>query len=162
MTVTDAYHILSSGNATPQAMHDANAALQRLGGITSAVCIEALLAPVAEAGGWGTYYRNTGTHVGGDQLQALRLKTFRYGAVQDDPWCEWGMGQLASTGLPGYPKNLVEADVFYRLAAMNQGLGSDGSQAKSQLAAVEGHMSSAEKAQADSLFHSAIPPSIAP
>ena len=100
--------------------------------------------------------------MGSEQSDALQLSSFRYGAPRGDPWCEWGMGEFASTGGPNYPKNLVEADVFYRLAVLNTRIGADAKQIKEQLATVESQMTPEEKAQANGLFHSAIPASMAP
>ena len=74
-------------------------------------------------------------------------------------------GEWENSPRPGgqdYPKNLVEADVFYRLTMLNKRLGADAKQVKQQLAAVEGQMTPEEKAQANGLFHSAIPASMAP
>jgi TPR repeat protein len=96
------------------------------------------------------------------QLDAMQLKYFRSGAVRSDPWCEWGMGMLSAKGLTGLSRNLVEADVFYRLAAMNAKLGATLEPVKQELAAVEGQMTSAQKAAADDLFHGAVPINMAP
>jgi TPR repeat protein len=96
------------------------------------------------------------------ELDAAQLKYFRDGAVRSDPWCEWGMGMLSAKGLSDWSKNLVEADVFYRLAAMNAKLGTALTQVKQELAAVEGQITPAQKAAADDLFHGAVPTSMAP
>jgi TPR repeat protein len=164
LTALQAYQTLRSGSATPQAMHDAAAVLWNLAhqGLTPAVCLSAQLISLGRAKGWNIAKLSTGTRVGSEQSDALQLSSFRYGAPRGDPWCEWGMGEVAATGGPDYPKNLVEADVFYRLAVLNKRLGTDAEQVKEQLAAVESQMTPEERAQAGGLFHSAIPASIAP
>jgi len=96
------------------------------------------------------------------ELDAAQLKYFRGGALRIDPWCEWGMGMLSAKGVSGLSKNLVEADVFYRLAAMNPKLNPSLTQVKQELAAVEEQMTPAQKTAADELFHSALPTNIAP
>ena len=164
LTALQAYRTLSAGNATPEAMRDAGTALWNLAhqGLTPAVCLSAQLFSLAKARGWNVAKLSTGAQVGSAQSEALRLNSFQYGAPRGDPWCEWGMGEFASTGGQNYPKNLVEADVFYRLTMLNTRLGADAKQVKQQLAAVEGQMTPEEKAQANGLFHSAIPASMAP
>lgn len=164
LTALQAYQRLRVGNASPEAMHDAGAALWNLAheGLTPAVCLSAQLISQAKQRGWNVAKLSTGVQVVGGQSEALRLSSLRYGAPRGDPWCEWGMGEFASTGGPNYPKNLVEADVFYRLAALNTRLGADARQVKEQLAAVESQMTPDEKTQANGLFHSTIPVSMAP
>jgi TPR repeat protein len=164
LTALQAYQTVGTANAAPQAMQEAASVLWNLAhqGLTPAVCLSAQLMSLAKARGWNVAKLNTGAEVQGEQREALQLSSFRYGAPRGDPWCEWGMGKFASTGGPNYPKNLVEADVFYRLAVLNSRLGADAKQVKEQLAAVESQMRPEEKAQADGLFHSAIPASMAP
>ena len=82
----------------------------------------------------------------------MQYRSFSYGADRTDAWCEWGMAKLRAKGIAGHPKDLVTANVFYRLAVMNGQFGSSLDQAKQELAAVEAQMTPAEKARADDLL----------
>ncbi|MGC1779739.1 MAG: hypothetical protein WBB34_17530 [Xanthobacteraceae bacterium] len=157
MTAMQAYQTLTSGNPSLQAaqafksLFDAHS--------TVAICLAGWLTYQAVAKNWKVTQRSNGAPAQRDQTEAVALDEFKMDAPRGDPWCEWGMGKLAATGLTVYPKNLVEADVFYRLAVLNSQLGSSVNQAKQELAGVESQMKPTEKEQADGLFHSAIPTS---
>ena len=121
------------------------------GGSTPATCLSAWLIPKYLANGWVVADNFKGSPQG-EFAEAVQYRSFSYGADRADPWCEWGMAMFAAKGIPGHPKDLVTANVFYRLAVMNSQLGSSLDQAKQELAAVEGQMTPAEKAQADNLL----------
>jgi hypothetical protein len=173
MTVLEAYQKLMAGSpgASPNAAPmDAINQLYNSHS-TTALCLHGWLLHEASAKGWAAVRNggevvsdkySTSDAVSADTAKAGALKDFERGAVRSDPWCEWGMATLAAEGVSGYPKNQVEADVFYRLAAMNRRLGASDEQVKQQMASLESKMTSAEKAQADGLFHSAVPSSVAP
>ena len=183
MTALQAYQNLVSPQRTKDALTRFNVLMKAYS--TSAVCLYGWMYSQAEALHW-TETRGSGdiaqlhgvdakkmaappSDAGGQpmsvdaqEVQLQQLQYFAFGAKRSDPWCEWGMGQLAAQGEPNYPKNLVEADVFYRLATMNGKLGSGAGRVKQALAAVEGEMTPQEKQQADSLFHGAVPVGMAP
>lgn len=174
MTALEAYQFLASIGATPNASKAAAmGVLNELYSFhsTTAVCLRGWMVHDAATRGWTTL-RGTGQLVGGnysktdvlsaDDVKGAVLQDFVLGAVRSDPWCEWGMATLAAEGVNGYPKNQVEADVFYRLAAMNRRLGADAEQVKQKMADLESRMSTTERAQADRLFRSAVPSSMAP
>ena len=153
MTVMQAYRTVMTSAPTAKETLKAASILNALseGGSTPAICLSSFLMPKAAANGW-IVVDNFKSFSQGESVQALQYKSFSYGADRADPWCEWGMAMLAAKGIPGHPKDLVTANVFYRLAVMNSQLGSSLDQAKQELAAVEGQMTPAEKAQADNLL----------
>ncbi len=175
MTALEAYQNLTGQNPNASAISVLNNLYKVRS--TAAVCLSGWLALQSRTRGWVATAGNTEEFVGRtpeevkrlqatalteDQVKAHSLQDFEFGAVRSDPWCEWGMATLAAEGVSGYPKNQVEADVFYRLAAANRRLGSSSEQVKQQMADLESKMSVAEKAQADGLLHSAVPSSVAP
>jgi hypothetical protein len=180
MTALQSYENLVGRNPTRDALNAFNGLLKARS--TSMICFYGWMFDQAEAKNWvlslsktgdgwvqgvpsgdmAALRSNTGGQVSTDQAEANQLKVFAIGAERSDPWCEWGMGKLAAKGSTAYPKNLVEADVFYRLAIINPKLGSGAGQVKQALAAVEGQMTPQEKQQADSLFHAAVPVGMAP
>ena len=175
MTALEAYQNLTGQNPNASAISVLNNLNKARS--TVAVCLSGWLALQSRARGWVATAGNTDEFVGKtpeevkrlqaaalteDQVKAHALQDFELGAVRSDPWCEWGMASLAAEGVSGYPKNQVEAEVFYRLAAMNRRLGPGAEQVKQQMASLESKMSAVEKAQADGLFHGAVPSSVAP
>jgi len=173
MTALEAYQSLMAGNPITSANASAMNVINELykSHSTVALCLHGWMLHEATAKGWATV-QNGGQLVAGpysrsdsvssDAAKVGALKDFELGAVRSDPWCEWGMASLAAEGVSGYPKNQVEADVFYRLAAMNRRLGPGAEQVKQQMASLESKMSAVEKAQADGLFHGAVPSGVAP
>ena len=183
MTALQAYQNLVSPRRTKDALARFNDLMRAYS--TSAVCLYGWIYSQAEALHW-TATRGSGdiaqlhgvdakkmsappSDAGGQpisadaqEVQLQQLHYFAFGAARSDPWCEWGMAMRAATGSTAYPKNLVEADVFYRLAIINTKLGSGVGQVKQELAAVEGQMTPHEQQQADSLFHGAVPAGMAP
>ena len=183
MTALQAYQNLVSPQRTKDALARFNVLMKAYS--TSAVCLYGWMYSQAEALHW-TETRGSGdiaqlhgvdakkmaappSDAGGQPMSAdaqdvqlQQLQYFAFGAARSDPWCEWGMAMRAAKGSTAYPKNLVEADVFYRLAIINAKLGSGVGQVKQELAAAEGQMTPQEKQQADSLFHGAVPASMAP
>jgi hypothetical protein len=183
MTALQAYQNLVSPQRTKDALARFNDLMKAYS--TSAVCLYGWMYSQAEALHW-TETRGSGdiaqlhgvdakkmatppSNAGGQPMSAdaqdvqlQQLQYFAFGAARSDPWCEWGMAMRAAKGSTAYPKNLVEADVFYRLAIINAKLGSGVGQVKQELAAAEGQMTPQEKQQADSLFHGAVPASMAP
>jgi TPR repeat protein len=183
MTALQAYQNLVSPQRTKDALARFNDLMKAYS--TSAVCLYGWIYSQAEALHW-TATRGSGdiaqlhgvdakkmaappSNAGGQpmladaqEVQRQQLQYFAFGAARSDPWCEWGMAMRAAKGSTAYPKNLVEADLFYRLATINAKLGSGVGQVKQELAAVEGQMTPREKQQADSLFHGAVPASMAP
>lgn len=183
MTALQAYQNLVSPRRTKDALARFDDLMKAYS--TSAVCLYGWMYSQAEAQHW-TETRGSGdiaqlhgvdakkmaappSNAGGQPMstdaqdvQRQQLQYFAFGAARSDPWCEWGMAMRAAKGSTAYPKNLVEADVFYRLAIINAKLGSGVGQAKQELAAAEGQMTPQEKQQADSLFHGAVPVGMAP
>jgi TPR repeat protein len=183
MTALQAYQNLVSPQRTKDALARFNDLMKAYS--TSAVCLYGWIYSQAETLHW-TATRGSGdiaqlhgvdakkmaappSNAGGQpmladaqEVQRQQLQYFAFGAARSDPWCEWGMAMRAAKGSTAYPKNLVEADVFYRLAIINPKLGSSAGQVKQALAAVEGQMTPQEKQQADSLFHGAVPVGMAP
>ncbi len=180
MTALQAYQNLVSPRRTKDALARFDDLMKAYS--TSAVCLYGWMYSQAEAQHW-TETRGGGdiaqlhgvdakkmaappSNAGGQPMSAdaqdVQLQYFGFGAARSDPWCEWGMAMRAAKGSTAYPKNLVEADVFYRLAIINAKLGSGVGQVKQELAAVEGQMTPQEKQQADSLFHGAVPVGMAP
>ncbi len=157
MTALQAYQILISGSPTTEAA----AALKALfdAHCTVATCLGGWLTYRAAVNNWTVTEHRNGALERQDKTKAVALGEFKVGAQRSDPWCEWGMGKLAAEGLTVYPKNLVEADVFYRLAVLNNQLGSSVNRAKQELAGVEGQMTPIEREQAEGLFQYAIPAS---
>ncbi len=153
MTVMQAYRTVMTSAPTAKETLKAASVLTGLsqGGSTPATCLSAWLIPKYLANGWVVADNFKGSPQG-ESAEAVQYRSFSYGADRADPWCEWGMAMLAAKGIPGHPKDLVTANVFYRLAVMNSQLGSSLDQAKQELAAVEGQMTPAEKAQADNLL----------
>jgi hypothetical protein len=183
MTALQAYQNLVSPQRTKDALARFNDLMKAYS--TSAVCLYGWIHSQAEALHWtatrgssdiaqlhGVDAEKTATppsNTGGQpmsadapEVQLQQLQYFAFGAARSDPWCEWGMGMRAAKGSTAYPKNLVEADVFYRLAIINAKLGSGVGRVKQELAAVEGQMTPQQKQQADSLFHGAVPVGMAP
>lgn len=172
MTALQAFQNMLNGKS-PDSLNVINALMQRYS--TPAECLYGWLLHDAKAKGWVLGHTSDQGHVfiipsgdlaaaraaapemSDDDIKSHELDKFQYGAVRSDPWCEWGMAMLAKAGAPGYPKNLVEADVFYRLVTMHKTLGSDVAEANKELAAVESQMTPDEKASADELFHGAVP-----
>jgi TPR repeat protein len=177
MTALQAYQSLLNGTSL-DGLNVINELTQRYS--TPAECLYGWLLFHSKAKGWVLAHTHDQGHafvvqsgdmaasqaatqeISDDEIKQQELGKFEYGAVRSDPWCEWGMAMLAKTGAPGYPKNLVEADVFYRLVAMHKTLGSDIAEAKKELAAVQSQITPDEKASADDLFHGAVPPGMTP
>lgn len=176
MTVLDAYHGMLNDNS-PDGLKVINELTQLHS--TPAECLYGWLLHQAKDKGWvlsetgdrGAFVikpaemnaaRAAAQNIPDDAIEQAQLRLFEYGARRSDPWCEWGMATLAAAGASGYPKNLVEADVFYRLVAMHKTLGSSVTEVNQELAAVQGKMTPAEKASADDLFHGAVPAGMAP
>ncbi|HEX4407406.1 MAG TPA: hypothetical protein VH206_01410 [Xanthobacteraceae bacterium] len=178
LTALDAYQNLLSSNRSKDAVDTLSDLLKAHS--TPAVCLYGWLMSKAKSEGWlanlGVNFSlrgvaakdmdalraNQDNQATAADIDSLQLKAFWFGASRSDPWCEWGMAMLATRGSGAYPKNLVEADAFYRLAAMNSKLGSGITQVKQEVAKVEGQMMSSQKMTADELFHSAIPATMAP
>ena len=152
-TVMQAYRTVMTSD--PKAKETLRAASELITlvefGSTPATCLSAWLVPKYLANGWNVL-DNTKNPSQNKSATAVQYKGFFDGAMRADPWCEWGMAMLAAKGVPGHPEDLVTANVFYRLAVMNNQLGSSLDQAKQELAAVEAQMTPAEKARADNLL----------
>lgn len=177
MTALEAYQSILNGNS-----RDGLDVINELTGraSTPAECLYGWLIYHAKDKGWVLSESNAQRHgfivqpgamnaaraatqnIPDDDIKRAELGQFEYGARRSDPWCEWGMGMLAATGLSTYPKNLVEADVFYRLAAMHKQLGASLAQVNQELATIQSQVTPAEKTNADDLFHGAVPTGVAP
>ena len=153
MTVMQAYRtVMTSAPTAKETLEAASvfAGLSQLGS-TPATCLSAWLIPKYIANGWSVVDNFKGASQG-EFAEAVQYRSFSYGADRADAWCEWGMAKLRAKDIAGHPKDLVTANVFYRLAVMNSQLGSSLDQAKQELAAVEAQMTPAQKARADNLL----------
>ncbi len=88
------------------------------------------------------------------------LDLFKAGAAIANPSCLLGLARIAATGIPQLPRDPVASDVLLHLAA--RVLGPKSSQGlDAELAALESKMSAADRAKAEELYQSSIPPAAA-
>ena len=152
-TVMQAYRTVMTSDPKAKETIEAASTLATLTdfGATPSICLSAWAVPKFLANGWSVTdsFKDSSR---GKSAETLQYKAFSNGVARADPWCEWGMATLTAKGITAHPKNLVAADVFYRLAVTNGQLGSSVDQVKHELAAVEAQMTPAEKSLADGLL----------